>query len=193
MKLSKRKNPPASEESVMRCQNASSLSCGGSVSSAARTRRPAANANNNNATAAMRRCLLIRINILVTARVQSLFDPFGVALREPALLDEAVRGFPEQVHISLPGSIQLDDSSRIERHLVPDLTACSRTGTVCEVNRIGNIDIRSPNAIEAVPELICGDDVLRCSRIRQTDSGSARRGNSLLHPLVEIVESGIEN
>src|SRR2546425_5100166 len=133
----------------MKCQNASSLSCGGSVSSAARTRRPAANANNNNATAAMRRCLLIRINILVTARVQSLFDPFGVALREPALLDEAVRGF-----------------SRIERHLVPDLTACSRTGTACEVNRIGNIDIRSPHAIKAVPQLICGDDVLRCSRIR---------------------------
>ena len=95
----------------MKCQNASSLSCGGSVSSAARTRRPAANANNNNATAAMRRCLLIRINILVTARVQSLFDPFGVALREPAFLDEAVCGFPEQVHISLPGSIQLDDTS----------------------------------------------------------------------------------
>src|SRR2546426_7052589 len=75
MKLSKRKNPPASEESVMKCQNASSLSCGGSVSSAARTLRAAANANNNNATAAMRRCLLIRVNILVTARVQSLFDP----------------------------------------------------------------------------------------------------------------------
>src|SRR6266516_7956536 len=149
----------------MRCQNASSLSCGGSVSSAARTRRAAANANNNNATAAMMRCLLIRVDILVT-RVQSLFDPFGVALREPALLDEAVRGFPEQVHISLPGSIQLDDTSRIERHLVPDLTACSRTGTACEVTRIGNIDIRSPNAIEAVPQLICGDDVLRCSRIR---------------------------
>ena len=95
----------------MRCQNASSLSCGGSVSSAARTLRAAANANNNNARAAMRRCLLIRVNILVTARVQSLFDPFGVALREPALLDEAVRGFPEQVHISLPGSIQLDDTN----------------------------------------------------------------------------------
>src|SRR5438132_8184 len=41
MKLSERKNPAGSEKSVIRLQNASSLSCAGSVSAAMRRYAPA--------------------------------------------------------------------------------------------------------------------------------------------------------
>src|SRR5207237_78335 len=85
------------------------------------------------------------------ARVESLLDPFRVAFGEPPFLDEAVHSFTEQVRISSPASIQLDDSPSIERRLVPYFTACSGTGTACEVNGVRNINIRGTHATAAVP------------------------------------------
>src|SRR5262245_51107128 len=59
---------------------------------------------------------------LVTARVEPLLDPFCVAFREPTFFDEAIHRFPQQVHVSSPTSIHLEDSSGVERHLVAHFT-----------------------------------------------------------------------
>src|SRR5262249_38724801 len=88
---------------------------------------------------------------LVTARVEPLLDPFCVAFREPTFFAEAIHRFPQQVHVSSPTSIHLEDSSGVERHLVAHFTACSGAGTICKVTGIGNINIRCTRATEAVP------------------------------------------
>src|SRR5206468_3019633 len=126
-------------------------------------------------------------------RVEPLLDPFRVAFREPPFLDEAVHSFRQQVHIRSPASIQIDDSSGSERRLVSHLTACSGAGTAGEVDCSRNIDIWTTHATEAVPQSIDSDDVLRRSRIRYGYALSAWSGNSLLHPLIQVIESRVEN
>src|SRR6266850_2132079 len=125
---------------------------------------------------------------LISTGVQSLLDPFRIAFRQPAFLHQAINRLREQAHISTAAFVKLRDPGGCEWHLVSHLTAGSRTGTADEIRGIRDVDERSAHTTHTMPKLIGGETDLRSSRTDQLHTLRLWCGNTLLHPLIEIVQ-----